>query len=149
MIGDKVTLLQEMDASRERLWSILRLVDQSVDVYPGWNKRDFFAHIAGWEAVVFESLRAHITGNSSLSYQYVDVDTANKDFVAARQNFTAASAQIEADAYRFAIRAMLSEIAAAQYGDLIRFPWGEESISNFLQGAIDHERNHADEIARL
>lgn len=66
-----------------------------------------------------------------------------------RRNFTAVSAQTEADAYRHAIRTLLSEIAAEQFSDLVRFPWGQESISAFLQGAIDHERMHADEIATL
>lgn len=61
-------LLQALDSVRERLWSILETLDPSADIYPGWNKRDFFAHIAGWEAVVFEFLRAHVTGVSSHSY---------------------------------------------------------------------------------
>lgn len=149
MTNTKTQLLQELDRVRDYLWDVIKTVDPVVEIYPDWIKRDFLAHIAGWEALVFESFREYLTGISSKSYLYSDLDTANKDFVLMRRNSTAESVQLEAEAYRFAIKTMLSDIAADHYIALVHFPWGQETIIAFLQGAINHERKHADEIVQL
>ena len=58
MATDKTALMSEMDQARAELWQLVDAVDPATEIYPGWNKRDFFAHIAGWEAFVFECLFA-------------------------------------------------------------------------------------------
>lgn len=149
MNDTKTNLLQELDNVRNYLWGVVETVDPAIELYPGWSKRDFFAHIAGWEALVFESLRAYLFGIASESYTYSDLETANRDFVSMRQSATTASVKLECEIYRFAIKTMLSAIPADQYINPVRFPWGQETVIAFLQGAIDHERKHADEIVAL
>ena len=95
MTDHKADLIHQLDAQRDDLWALLNGIDPAVELYPGWFKREFFAHIAGWEAAVFEIFRDHIAGVPFKTYSHNnlhDVDGANNAFVAERaRNARAAS----------------------------------------------------------
>lgn len=147
MLDGKHQLLRELNASREELWSLLETLDDTVEIYPGWKKREFFAHIAGWEAMVFEVIHNHLTHQSPKSYDYTNADDANTRFIAVRQSTTVEDARLECEINRFAIQTMLETID--DYSEVIRFPWGDETVTQFIVGAVDHERSHAADIRNL
>jgi hypothetical protein len=149
MTPEKTALLQQLDAMRDRLWAALDSVELTGEVYPGWNKRDFYAHIAGWEALVYQVFRDYVAGTPGTTYRFTTVDDLNRDFVATRQSQTAEGARLECEINRFAIRTLLQAIPAEDYGKIIRFPWGTNTIIEFIQGAIEHEQEHADDIILL
>src|SRR5262245_2090732 len=138
----KTELLKELDDARDLLWIALNLIDPAFEFQSGQTKRDIFAHIAGWESLVFEAFREYLYRVPARAYPYSGVDAANADFVSKRQGLSAVEAQRECEINRFAIKTMLSTIPAERFDDLIRFPWGQESITDFLRGAIKHEREH-------
>lgn len=149
MTDHKADLIHQLDAQRDDLWALLNGIDPAVELYPGWFKREFFAHIAGWEAAVFEIFRDHIAGVPFKTYSHNnlhDVDGANNAFVAERAKITLPGAQLECEINRFAIKALLEDIPAASYDQPIAFPWGQESVASWIAGAINHERTHAAEI---
>jgi hypothetical protein len=151
-MAEKLQSLQAMDEARIYLWSVVDSLSDTVEIYPGWNKRDFLAHIAGWEARVFDAFRDHLAGAPLKTYPYdnlKDTDGANAGFVAERQSMTIESARLECEIYRFAIREMLLEIPAENYDNVFPFPWGQMTAARFVQDAIDHEREHADEILQM
>ena len=145
----KARLLKEMDEARDTLWRELASIDDYVEISPGMTKIKIFAHIAGWEALVFEAFRAHFSGVPAVSEPYPGVDAMNAEFLTQKQGATAASVKLECEINRFAINTLLATVSDADLDTLVHFRWGDESITQFFRGAIDHEREHADEIVEL
>lgn len=143
----KTELLQELDAIREKLWDILTVLDDTTEIYTGWRKREFLAHIAGWDATVFDVFYRHLSGLEPKDYTYAGIDSTNARFTAVRECTTVQDAKLECEINRFAVRTLLDRIE--DFSTVIRLPWGPETVSVFVQGAIDHERNHAVDIVSL
>lgn len=143
----KSQLLEDLDAIREKLWDILAVLDDRAEIYPGWRKREFLAHMAGWDAMVFDVFYRHVTGQEPKDYAYTGIDSMNARFTAVRQSTTVQDAKLECEINRFALRTLLDGIE--DFGTVIRLPWGSETVSDFVQGAVDHERNHAVDIIAL
>ncbi len=142
------TLFREVTAVRIELWDTLATFDESAEICPGWNKRDFFAHIAGWEAMVFEAIRDSFAGLPLKPYRYHKaVDKANADFVAQRQLFTTDMARLECEINRFAILTLLETLENVDQS--IQLPWGKSTAAEFLHDATEHERNHLNDILKL
>src|SRR5690606_31476498 len=98
------------------------------------TKREFFAHIAGWEAMVFEIFQDELSGRTPKDYGYTNTDDANARYVAARRGFTVADAKLECEINRFAIKTLLDQID--DFSRPILLPWGTETVTQFLEGAI-------------
>jgi hypothetical protein len=148
MTDDKNTLLRQLDEIRDELWAILDDFDPAVEIYPGWKKREFYAHMGGWDGMIFETLRDYTDGKTPKRYVYKNADDANEDFVAMRKGLPLETAKLESEINRFAIKVFLNAIPEDQYQQ-IQFPWGMETLIDFLRGAITHEREHADDILKL
>src|SRR6266498_4796815 len=106
MAKDKTAWMDEMDQARVELWMIVDALDPEIDVCPGWNKRDFFAHIAGWEACVYEVFINNSTSTPLKTYPYnnlKNLDEANAAFVAERQSGTMDNIKLECEINRYAI----------------------------------------------
>lgn len=146
MTDPKQQLLRNLNTARENLWRGLDSIDEEVVIYPEWKKREFLAHIAGWEAMVFEIIYHHIHSFPTKDYAYIDVDTANARFVSVREATTVNDARLECEINRFAILKLLDDIE--NFDDVIVFPWGENTISEFIEGAIEHELNHLADIMK-
>ncbi|MCA9914912.1 MAG: hypothetical protein KC496_16275 [Anaerolineae bacterium] len=140
-------LLQKVDEARNELWHALDQLDDATTIYPGWQKREFFAHIAGWEAMVFDSIRAQISGVAPLDHAYRGIESANERFVAVRKSLIVQDARLECEVNRFAILQLLATIKNDD--EPIMLPWGSETVVEFLEGAIRHERDHAEDIQHL
>ena len=152
MTQDSAALIADMDQARAELWQIVAALDPEIDVCPGWNKRDFYAHIAGWEAIVYEVFLYNTTGTPLKDYPYNnldDLDAANAGFVAERQSGTEDNIKLECEINRYAIKRMLNDIPVENFDKPIQFPWGKLTATKFVQDAIKHERDHAADILKL
>lgn len=147
MLSLKQQLLQELNAVRDELWQLLDGLDDDVPIYPGWKKREFLAHMAGWEAMVFDVINRHLTKLAPKDYAYTGIDNANARFVAVRSSTTTQDAKLECEINRFAIIKLLEEID--DFEEVIPLPWGPETVTKFIEGAIQHERDHAADIMKL
>ena len=147
MQEQKAALLEDLRAARVRLWGVMDGFAADAEIYPGWNTRDFFAHISGWEALVYGAFRDHAAGvPGTVNAAFSSTDEENAHFVAVRRSMTLADVKLECEIYRYAIERMLLDIPAERYGEDVQFPWGSESIVSFLKGATEHENFHADDI---
>jgi hypothetical protein len=61
-VNTKAELLRKLDETRKSLWRELASISDTTQITPGITKREVYAHNAGWEALVFEALRAYIYG---------------------------------------------------------------------------------------
>ncbi len=145
----KAQLLKEMDEAREYLWLELASIGDHTEISPGRTKCQIFAHIAGWEALVFEALREHLYGIPAAIQPYPGVDALNAEFLTQRQGATVAGAKLECEINRFAMNALLATISDADLETPVHFRWGDESVRQLIRGAISHEREHADEITEF
>lgn len=148
MNTDKTALLQELDAARADLWQLIDRLDAAHRMTPEWNKRDFFAHLAGWDALMFTVFSDHVAGVRDQRYAYSGIDESNRTFVAHRQSMSEADAKLESEINRFALRTLLNQIAAGDYGQMVQLPWGQETVAQFIEGAIRHEQEHAADIRK-
>jgi hypothetical protein len=152
MAKDKAAWMAEMDQARAELWKAVDALDPEIDVCPGWNKRDFYAHIAGWEAIVYEVFVCNTTNTPLKTYPYNNLDNldeANAAFVAERQSGTEDNIKLECEIDRYAIKRMMDDIPADDFDKPIQFPWGPLTAAQFARDAIKHERDHADDILKL
>lgn len=152
MAQDKAAWMAEMDQARVELWRVVDALDPEIDVCPGWNKRDFYAHIAGWEAIVYEVFICNATGTPLKTYPYNnldDLDAANAGFVAERQSGTEDNIRLECEISRYAIERMMNDIPAEDFDKPIQFPWGQLTAAQFARDAINHERDHMNDILKL
>ncbi|NJR12858.1 ClbS/DfsB family four-helix bundle protein [bacterium] len=145
---NKESLLFQLELARQSLWDVLDPIEATHAIYPGWTKRDFYAHIGGWEALIYETLHDYGQGKTPKRYQYATIDAANADFVAMRQSLPLENARLECDINRFAIKTLLISIPNAAYETPIQFPWGMETLAAFLRGAMEHERSHEADIRK-
>lgn len=143
----KAEWIASMNAARDDLWQELALLDDTTELSPGRTRFQIFAHIAGWESWVFEAFRAHVEGTPLVERAYPGIDALNDEFITQRQKASTASAKLECEINRFAILALLNAIPEADWEQPVRFHWGSETIPQFIQGAINHEREHAAEVA--
>ncbi len=145
----KALLLKELDEARDNLNAALDGIDTETLIYPGWKKREFIAHIAGWEAMCYEAFRDHLAGQPRRSYPYATTDEANDYFVSVRQSVPLADVTVEYEINRFAIRRFLTDIPEAVYDQPVTFLWYQETVEQFIRGAVKHERDHAADILAL
>ena len=152
MTTDRTALMLEMDQARDELWQIVDGSDPATEVYPGWNKRDFIAHIAGWEAFVFEFFKYNAQAIPLKPYPYhnlKNLDEANAHFVAERQSSTLEGVKLECEISRYAIKRMMNDISDEDFNKPMQFPWGNLTVAKFIRDAIDHESDHAADIRKL
>ncbi|MCA0456041.1 MAG: DinB family protein [Chloroflexi bacterium] len=152
MTSDKAALFAELDRAREELWQVVDAHDPQQEIYPGWNQRDFYAHIAGWEAYVYEVFLCNAQGIPLKTYSYNnlgDLDEANAHFVAERQTGTLDNIKLECEISRYAIKRMIGDIPAVDFEKPIQFPWGKMTPIRFIHDAIKHEDDHAADIRKL
>jgi hypothetical protein len=145
----KAALLQELDDARNYLNAALESIDDDTVIYPGWHKREFIAHIAGWEAMCYEAFRDHLAGTPRRAYPFTNTDAANDYFVLIRQSVPLEDVRVEYEINRVVVRRFLSDIAEADYDQSVKFLWYEETVAQFIRGAVSHERNHANDIRAL
>lgn len=142
-------LCQELDDARDELWALIDPLADSFEIYPGWTKREFYAHMGGWDAIVYDAFRSYRTGVPQRVFPYSDIDEANAYFVSVRRTLPVEDAKLESEINRFAIQVWLKDIPPERTGDLIAFPWGVQSILRWTRGAIDHELEHAQDIREM
>ena len=145
-LGDKDKLIEKLDHAREYLWDLLKDFDPTKEIYPGWKAREFYCHIGGWEAMVYETLHDYVEGRTPKLYAYKDLDEANADFVGMRQTLPLKNAKLECEINRFAIKTLMASIPE---NEPIQFPWGVETLLDFLRGAVSHEFQHAEDIRKI
>jgi hypothetical protein len=139
--------LQEIMDARIHLWKVLDALDDNTEIYTGWTKHAIFAHIAGWEALVFDVFHAHLFKHEPAEHHYSGADNMNIRFIASRSSASLHDIRLECEINRYAILTMVQQIA--DFSEEVRFPWGLNTVAEFVDSAIEHELSHAADIVRL
>ena len=149
MSDRKTALLKELDDARAVLNAALDGIADDAEIYPGWTKREFIAHIGGWEAMCYEAFRDFRAGEARRSYPYNDADSANDYLVAVRQNMPLIDVTVEYEINRWVVKQFLKDIPVEEYDQPVSFAWYQDTVEQFIHDTIQHELNHAADIRAL
>ena len=145
----KADLLKELDDARDILNAALDRIDADVEIYPGWKKREFIAHIGGWEAMCYEAFRDFRAGTPRRNYPFSNTDAANDYLVAARRNMPLEDVMVEYEINRRVVKQFLEDIPVEDYDRPVSFVWYQETVEQFIRDSIKHELDHAADIRAL
>ena len=149
MSDRKADLLKELDDARAVLNAALDGIADDAEIYPGWTKREFIAHIGGWEAMCYEAFRDFRAGEARRSYPYNDADSANDYLVAVRQKLPLIDVTVEYEINRWVVKQFLKDIPVEEYDQPVSFAWYQDTVEQFIHDTIQHELNHAADIRAL
>lgn len=149
-MSEKEQLLQELDTSHQHMRTVVEHIGQDREIYPGWTIRQVLAHLTGWDEATTASLRAYHDGGDAAIASYRGINEYNAQSVETRQELSYEQTRREWELARDALKAAIQAIPQEQWpGDLL-YPWGERgALAPLIRIFIDHEREHAEEIARL
>lgn len=149
MTDRKNALLKELDDARVYLNETLASLDNDTEIYPGWKKREFIAHIGGWEAMCYEAFRDFRAGEARRSYPYNNADAANDYLVAVRQNMPLIDVTVEYEINRLVVKQFLKDIPVEDYDQPVSFVWYQDTVEQFIHDTVKHELDHAADIRAL
>jgi hypothetical protein len=139
------TLLDELAASQQLTVAMMRMAADDTSVRVGaWSIRDIAAHLAASERECFEPrIRAMAAGerphfdyydNDDREFEGIRLEEALEDWIATRSRL-------------LDYVASLSESERARVGVHDRF--GEISVDQYLEIALDHDRSHLRGLERV
>lgn len=143
-------LIERLDRSRSAMRRALSSVDWRLEIYSGWTIREVLIHIAGWDEVGTNTLRAHIASEPPPALEVRGIDAYNAYLVERCETLTREEViQYWMRARRQLVEA-LAETPPEKYVGRIDYPWGEMGNITRLVSILDeHEREHAAEILEM
>jgi hypothetical protein len=149
MNDDRATLLPQLTASRQQLQTLLDGLAHDEEIYPGWSKKEFVAHLTGWEDAVLQTVLAHVRQQpSTLPVVRYGIDYYNNQSVLERLNLTYEQIMAEWAQVRQELVETLRRMTPEAYVTPMTFPWGQVGPVSVVVGGmlIPHEQEHAREI---
>ena len=147
MMEEKDTLIRELVESRKDIRSVVDAVDLQRELYPEWTKKQFLAHLTGWDEATTASLRAHAGGKEPGTPAYRGIDFYNAQSVATRMTLEYRHVVSEWDVAREDLKAAIRDLPEEKFEEVLIYPWGQSgSVMKLVGIMIDHEHEHAEEL---
>lgn len=144
------TLINELDAARERLLKLLKDLDPKFEVYPGWTVKELLAHITGWDNLVVETLTCYMNGTEPILLMNQGIDDYNAETLAKCTGWSYEMVWSEFFKTRDHLKQLLHKISPDQFEDELTLPWGSKGrLANFIRIFSQHEIEHEEEILTL
>lgn len=142
-------LLHRLDETRQEIEELLPKIDPAKFIYPGWTIKEMLAHMTGWDDVLIDSLRAHLTGNPPALEAIRSINEYNDRTVAARAGLDYDHILKEWRLARQVLRTILEQMPDEKFSEPLPVPWGKPTSVAFLVEVFrDHEEEHARDIRR-
>lgn len=147
-VGPKCVLLAALEAGREGLLTASALIpprDRTSCLVCGvWTLKDVLGHLADWEQVGVEGLRAMALGRPLTLEHVADIDAWNHEHAEARREQPWSKVWADLHATRRALVEVLEPMAQCDLSRSYQFPWGPEGTAyQWLAAFVDHDREHA------
>lgn len=148
---EREELVQQLEEARRTLFALIDQFDQSDKVYPEWTIKQLLAHLAGWDDMVIEMLRAVGEDRPPSTRSVRGIDYYNAQSVAERETLDLNHIRKECERTREEVKRLLREFPLEKLNEEIVYPWGAKgSIARFIQVFIHHEGvEHADDLRQL
>lgn len=143
-------LIERLDQGRRALQGMMVGLDREVEICPGWTIKEILAHIAGWDDVASDALRAHAAGAVPAALDPPGIDDYNEVIV---RRCEALSYEEVVQYWRQARRELkeaLTDMSPESLHEPMLYPWGERGNAARVVAILsDHEKEHAAEIREL
>jgi hypothetical protein len=150
IMHEKYKLIQELDASRQVMRSVIAGIDLTQELYPGWTLKHFLAHLTGWDEATAVSLRHHAAGREPGTPAYRGIDDYNAQSVATRETLDYRHVVLEWEHARRELKAAIVDLSPEKYAEELVYPWGARgTVKIIVTVMFEHEHEHAQEISRL
>jgi hypothetical protein len=143
-------LISKMERSRVRLNAALEKVAPQAEIYPTWKLKQVLDHIAGWDELVYSSLRAYLLGGVPALAMKGGIDRYNAESVSARKALSLEQSRQAYDAAREHVIQVLREVTPEMFDHEYPAPWGGMcTINSIVKIFASHEQEHAKQIEAL
>jgi hypothetical protein len=140
-------LLERLDQARRAMQAALIDADRKREIYPQWTIKQILAHIAGWDEIAADALRAHAAGDTPRRLAANGIDAQNAQMVAGCEALTHEQVVDNWRAARRQLKAVISEMPPEKLGEAFLFPWGAKgNTARIVAILADHEKEHAADI---
>ena len=147
---EKIRLIQQLDAAREKMLAVLADIDIQMEIYPGWAIKHVLAHITGWDDAAAAALRAHAGGDELGTPAARGIDVYNAQSVATREALSYDRIVKEWELARDQLKAAINEMPAEKFKEPLLFPWGPTgTVTQIIAIFASHEEEHAEEIQEI
>jgi len=138
--------IELLDQARAKLNTALQYIQAKQEVFPGWQRQHFLAHIIGWDEVAITILRAHqqdeqpeaITGS---------IDEFNEQMITHLASISEESLYLKWESARQELRGILDDYPKSKLNNHLNYPWGGSgSVVELVKIWAEHEELHAQEL---
>lgn len=153
-VGPQCVLMGALDAAREELLAASDLVPEekraSYIVCGVWTLKDVLGHLADWEELGADRLRARIEGRVPEADSVADIEAWNRAHVAARRGQPWEQVWDDLHATRESFVAVVSRMEQADLQQPVAFPWGGAGTTYaWVSAFVRHDRDHAAGIREM
>lgn len=147
-MDEREELIWELDKSRGVLLELLADIPPDSEIYPGWTLRQFYAHLAGWDAVVTTSLREHAAGRIPAAPVVNGIDAYNAESIHTREALDDERLVKEWKLAREELKAAIRDFPPERLSEPLMFPWKRTgSVRQLVEVLVEHEGDeHANEL---
>ncbi len=148
MLAQRELLIERLHQARQTLIQLARQAPVDRMIYPGWTIKEYLDHLAGWDDVVVEALRAHAKGEPIPQTAARGINAYNAQTVSTRESLDLDHTWREFDASRGALLQALNDLPGEKFGLALVFPWGETgTVNDLIEIFVEHDRHHAEHLA--
>jgi hypothetical protein len=139
--------ISKMERSRARLNAVLEKVTPQTEIYPPWKLKQVLDHIAGWDELVYSTLRAYSKGEALSLVVKGGINHYNAESVSARKALSLEQSRQAYDAAREHVIQDLKQIPPEMLTQSFPAPWGGMcTIDSIVKIFASHELEHAKQI---
>jgi len=146
-MDERERLIRQFDGAREQVRAALAGIDPRMAVNPRWSVKELVAHLAGWDAVTGDALRAHATGDLAETPAKGGINAYNARSVAARRGLSYEETVADWEQASDGLRQALVDMPAERLSEKMVFPWGPKgTVARAVAIMAGHEEEHAHEL---
>ncbi len=143
-------LLTDLDHIRTEMGEVVKMVDKSLIIYPGWTIKEMIGHITAWEIVIDKALIAYQKGDPPYFLHEQDFDVFNKEAVNHRGNWTLEKVLQEWKEVRAAVIKTIQKLKETDLTVEMVLPWGSErTVAELIEIIGEHESEHMGDAKKV
>ena len=143
-------LLTDLDQIRTEMGEVVKMVDKSLIIYPGWTIKEMIGHITAWEIVIDKALIAYQKGDPPYFLHEQDFDVFNKKAVNHRGNWTLEKVLQEWKEVRAAVIKTIQKLKETDLTVEMVLPWGSErTVAELIEIIGEHESEHMGDAKKV
>ena len=143
-------LLTEINRIRTEMGEVVKQVDKSLIIYPGWTIKEMIGHITAWEIVINKALIAYQKGDPPYFLHEQDFDVFNKEAVNRRGDWTLEKVLQEWKEVRAAVIKSIQKLKETDLTVEMVLPWGSErTVAELIEIIGEHESEHMGDVKKV